>query len=234
MKRKLTAFLVLALLMIAPSAMALEKKPLSKVEVNNLLSETQLNMPAGDSHVALVWWIPVEYWEASLGGETATEDNRSMIETLRPFFLLGVVQADVSQMGAFKFYDIQEVSSSMEVAYMDEKGKSHALTQVEKLDEDVDILLKVLKPILGSAMGQLGDNFHFFVYKDSAGKDGRVVDPYGNGGMAIKLKTRDGASMSSAVEFPLDSLYVPRLCPNGNPAHVSWNFCPWSGEKLKK
>lgn len=234
MKRKLALLIVLASLMIASNVLALEKKPLSQIDVNSLLSETQLNMPAGDSHLALAWWIPVEYWEASLGGEQATEENRAMIETLRPFFLLGVVQADVSQMGAFKFYEIGEVSSNMTIAYKDAEGKTHTLKQEEKLDEDVNMLLQVLKPILGSAMGQLGNNFHFFVYTDTAAKDGRVVDPYGNGSMIINLKSRDGASMSSAVQFPLDSLYIPRLCPNGNPAHVSWSYCPWSGKKLNK
>jgi hypothetical protein len=49
----------------------------------------------------------------------------------------------------------------------------------------------------------------------------------------VKLSNADAVHMAE-LELPLDSLFVPRLCPNGKPAHVSWDYCPWSGKKLKR
>jgi hypothetical protein len=40
------------------------------------------------------------------------------------------------------------------------------------------------------------------------------------------------AAPTVVLETPLNSLFVPRTCPNGKPAHVSWKFCPWGGERL--
>jgi hypothetical protein len=81
-------------------------------------------------------------------------------------------------------------------------------------------------------MGRLGENLNFFVYEDQ-NKDGRVISPYSPGALKVTLAHKDGAALDPFVfELPLDSLYVPRHCPNGKPAHVSWVVCPWDGTKL--
>jgi hypothetical protein len=93
-------------------------------------------------------------------------------------------------------------------------------------------LLKVLGPILSSAMGPMGQNMNFFVLDDHK-KGGRLISPYEPGMLRITLTDNKGVKLEPLlIEFPLDSLYVPRRCPNGKPAHVSWMVCPWDGSKL--
>ena len=60
----------------------------------------------------------------------------------------------------------------------------------------------------------------------------RILDPYQPGGLQVDLKRKNNQPLQAKIEFPLNSLYVPRRCPNGKPAHVSWKFCPWTGAKL--
>ena len=38
--------------------------------------------------------------------------------------------------------------------------------------------------------------------------------------------------MTARVELPINALFVPRLCSDGREAHVTWNYCPWTGERL--
>jgi hypothetical protein len=52
--------------------------------------------------------------------------------------------------------------------------------------------------------------------------------------LTFDLKTRKDVQLTSRVGMPLDSLFKPRFCPNGKKAHISWEFCPWSGKKLKE
>lgn len=231
---KVIPTVLLAILLMTSSAVALERKPLTDVDINALVAETQRTKGGGENHLSLAWFVPVEYWVASLGSEASSEDNKNMLDLLKPYFLLGVVQTDISPMAAFKYYTSEEVASELAVTYTGPKGKSRKLRMVEKLDEDMDMLLKILKPVLSSAMGQLGDSFYFYVYSARDDKGVRLADPYERGELEVKLKKRSGEQVSTAFEFPLDNLYVPRLCPNGEPAHVSWKYCPWSGKKLGK
>lgn len=81
-------------------------------------------------------------------------------------------------------------------------------------------------------MGNLGSNMHFFVLADRNANDERIIDPYEVNALRIGLKKSDGERLNVVLETPLNSLFVPRTCPNGKPAHVSWKFCPWGGERL--
>ena len=103
---------------------------------------------------------------------------------------------------------------------------------VEPVPEDVQPLLTVLVPAMGAAMGNLGRNLHFFVFQDQV-ENARLFSPFDPGAVVVKLGGRERRQdISLSIDRPIDSLLVPRLCANGKPAHVSWNFCPWDGKKL--
>ena len=76
--------------------------------------------------------------------------------------------------------------------------------------------------------------FDFFVLSDTDQGD-RLLSPYGNSTLLVTLTNKKGEVLEPIrFEMPLDSLFVPRMCPNGKPAHVSWVVCPWDGSKLEK
>jgi len=107
------------------------------------------------------------------------------------------------------------------------------LETVDSVDPDLSMVLDMLKPVLAASIGEMGNNMHFLVLEHEPGQSGQSVDPYGAGRIELRAKRRDGEQLQANIELPLDSLHVPRMCPNGKPAHVSWKFCPWSGERLK-
>ncbi|MBW4643856.1 MAG: hypothetical protein KME23_12850 [Goleter apudmare HA4340-LM2] len=60
----------------------------------------------------------------------------------------------------------------------------------------------------------------------------KIGSPYKSGKLNISFNGKGNQQIGSVVNLPLNSLFIPRLCPNGKPAHVSWKYCPWDGTPL--
>lgn len=228
----LKTILVLGLaLSLCTNASAFEKKQPKDVDISAMTNETQRTSYAGGVHLA--WWIPPEYWEASLSRDANVTDTarKQVLDTLRGYSMLAVVQAEVGALGNFTFYERDAVIKGLKLELSD--GKDWAsLVPLAEVPQKLAPLLKVLGPILSSAMGPMGQNMNFFVLDDQK-KGGRLISPYEPGMLRITLTDNKGVKLEPLlIEFPLDSLYVPRRCPNGKPAHVSWMVCPWDGSKL--
>jgi hypothetical protein len=217
-------------------AMAAEKRLIKDIDTDEITSETQIS-PKGsrDDHIALIWWIPNEFWESILARDTTTSetDKKAMLDTMSGVSLLAVVQADVSPLGAFKFYSKEEIEKKMVVSYTDIGGSTQKLSTMQTITPDLEIVLSVFKPILGAAMGNLGSNLHFYVLNDTSESSPGLIDPYLEGIINVQLAKRNGDIMTGDIELPLNSLFIPRKCPNGKDAHISWKYCPWTGKKLE-
>lgn len=212
-----------------------ERKNIIDVDIDEFSSDTQVAAAgAGDSHVAIAWWIPSEFWEAILSRDTSTNeaDKKTMLDALSGVSLLCIVQADVTDFGAFNFYPKDEIAKHMTIEFSAGDGQSTSLRPVTKVSPDLDVVLSVFKPILATAMGNMGSNMHFYVLDDQAADQSRLMDPYKPGVLNVKLRRSDDAILPAAIEMPINALFVPRTCPNGKPAHVSWRYCPWFGSKL--
>ena len=184
----------------------------------------------------LMWWIPPEYWEIVFRSEAGmpAEQVDQFLGLLRNYSIIAVIQADISMFGAFTFYDKESFVENMVVEYIDADGNALEISHTEVTDPDVRLLLDQLRPVLAAAMGNMGENFYFFPLKDRADDGSRLVSPYEKGLLRTSLTPRkDGEASVLQLELPLDALFVPRVCPNGKPAHVTWSHCPWSGKKLR-
>ena len=235
MKRHL--YLLFASLLACSVATAAERKPITDVSIDDFTSQTQAAFKnAGDEHFAMAWWIPKEFWASVLKRDPnmSETDRREMLKALSGVSLLAVVQADISRFGAFKFYAQSAIEEHLQITFKDGDGKARKLAPEQSISPDLEIILGVLKPILTAAMGNLGNNLHFFVLDDAANGADRLIDPYLPGELQTVVERKGGQSLQATLELPLDALYIPRTCPNGKPAHISWKFCPWSGKKLPK
>jgi len=214
---------------------ALEKVPLDEVQLNKFIEDTQRQMPAtGQNHVALVWWVPLEYWISVVERDLDISDaqRETIFLSLKNISLLAAVQADLSESGELEFYSKETIQEDLVVKFRDSVADNKVITPIKNLDPNLSSLLNQIAPLLGAAMGNLGNNFHFFVFDDF--EDGnRIMDPYEEGVLSIDLKSNTDFEMNTEIEMPLNSLYFPRMCPNGKEAHVSWKYCPWSGKEPK-
>ncbi len=223
------------LLSISLSSSAEVRKEMTEINTDAFTLDTQATAEnAGDDHMALTWWIPNEFWMAILSRDASLPeaDKKAMLDALSGVSLLAVVQADISRFGAFTFYSKEYIENKMSISFVDANKKEHRLYPLKDISPDLEIVLGVFKPILGAAMGNLGSNFHFYVLADKTGSSNRLLNPYNKGNLSINLVKKDRKQIMTGISMPLNSLFVPRKCPNGKDAHVTWNYCPWSGKKL--
>ena len=103
---------------------------------------------------------------------------------------------------------------------------------MQTVNTDLELILAMLTPLLEAAAGNLGNNMHFYVLNDKSESSQRLLDPYQEGSMDIQLKKMNGDPIIANIEMPLNTLYIPRKCPNGKDAHISWKYCPWTGVQL--
>lgn len=235
MRLRIVLFVLLAYLLIAAvPGFAVERKKLSDIDTDKLTTDTQVSATCGDDHLNLVWWIPHEFWQATFINDQSTSetDKRQILDTMKPYSILAICQADISNFGAFKFYSKSEILDKLVLKVEDANGRVRGITPMKKIDPDLEVMLSAFKPILSAAMGNLGENLHFYVLQDIDESGKRQIDPYNVGALQLQMRERDGTRLESAIEMPLNSLFVPRPCPNGKDAHVTWKFCPWTGQKL--
>lgn len=205
-----------------------------KVYLPDLVHETQLNFsPPGGNHIAIGWWIPQEYW-INIFRNTTGSDPQSIdtaLKLLRNYALLAVFQCD-NERGNYRFYQQQQIASGLQVFYQPEEGRRERLRPVQDLPADLEVLIASITPLLTNVMGNMGRNFTFFVFQDLDVNGKRTVDPYLPGSLEIQLRQKNNKVLKKQLDFPLNSLFLPRLCPNGVPADASWKFCPWTGIRL--
>ena len=228
---------VMIVLAIGTYSMAAEKKPLKDVDTSAFTTDTQTTpQGVGDDHIAIVWWLPNEFWGAVFSRDTTTGEanKKALLDALSGISLLAVVQADITTLGAFKFYSTEEIEEKMLISFTDASGKKQRLSPMQTVNADLEVVLGMFKPILGAAMGNLGNNLHFYVLYDKSKATPRLLDPYRKGSISIQLSKRNEELMTAGIEMPLNALFVARKCPNGKVAHISWKYCPWTGERLEE
>jgi len=236
MKRfTIAVIMVVNMLVIISTAYALEKKSINRIDADQLTEDTQVYASCGDNHFNLVWWIPCEFWQVTFANDKSTPESekKKIINVFKPYSLLAICQADISDFGAFRFYSKDEIEKNLVITLKRQDGKTYKLTPLKNINPDVAVMISSFKPILAAAMGNLGQNLHFFVLKDYDSSNARKIDPYRFGTLEFQLRKRTGELIEAILDFPLNSLYISRKCPNGKNAHVTWKYCPWTGKKLE-
>lgn len=213
----------------------LTRRAPKSVKIDDLTTETQKSVESPDG-INMIWYLPPEFWEASFAADPTLDpaEVRDLQGMLQNSFVIAIVRGDLNEWGMMTFHPENRVAASYSVTFVDEHGKSTELQRAERIDPAMGSILGTLKPMLSAAMGEMGQNFHFFVYSDPA--ESRRVSPFEPGTLEVSLKRLGtDAAGTVAFEFPLDSLFEPRTCPHcAREQQIRWNFCPFDGTDLNK
>jgi hypothetical protein len=215
----------------------IEKKDFKDININEFIEETQFSLTkrkVGLTDISLAWWIPAEYWKISLSHDNKQENKQKILKAFEGVSLLVVAQAEVNSLGAFDFYTKDEVERNLKVSFIDRNGVKQKVELVTDVSQEAKLVVSFIKPVLSQAMGRMGESLHIYFIKDQSNIKERLIDPYEKGRISIQKKSRSGEILKNIIEVPLNSLFVPIKCPNGKDAHISWEFCPWTGKQLNK
>jgi len=220
--------LAAVLLLGLPLKAAPEAKPAEKgINMSALVSETQ-KMSRDNNKISLVWWIPQEFWKASLS-ETAgvTKDQaEEFLKVFRPYMIVAVVEGSMGPFAGAKFSPEAQVRARL--VLRDKEGNAYSPIADDKVEADLKNVLAAMKPILSNMLGPLGQNIHFFVFPAQNKAGQTIADPQKEGSLLIKLGDEE-----YKWRLPLGSLLPAKTCTScREELNGAYKFCPWCGTKL--
>ena len=221
-----------ALLFMASTGSAQEKTPPAKpeaaplVDIDDLVGESQQTI-RGEGRTGIVWWIPVDFWEASA---RQTGDSTSQFQSLRDYTMVVVAAGNVGTFGSIQWISEKDLRSSIRLR--DEAGTEYE--PFRTVSGDVAVFAAVIRPVLINALGPLGQHMEVFLFPARDAKGKFISDAKTPGKFSIVLNEIEGFGASlHEWNLPLSSLSPPKFCPQGKEKVLAnWKFCPWHGNKL--
>ncbi|MFT5823862.1 MAG: hypothetical protein ACI8ZM_005127 [Crocinitomix sp.] len=226
--KKTISLLFISLFVFAGQATA-QKIDLSKVDLNALLNETQLNTGIGDT-MELHLWMPLEFWKVSMLQDPTLDKGQmnDFLKVLEPYTIVAVIDGKFGLFGSLTYEDPDTIRTKYNM--MDKDGGLHAPLEEATLNSEVQVLLSMFKPMMSNMLGEMGENLQFFVFNNLDEQGDRIFSPY------IEKSTR--ASYKGKIhnwKTPFGTLLEKKMCPIDNELHNgSWDYCPYHGGKLKK
>jgi len=230
--------IVLSLIMItffSSSLFAIERLLDNKVNSLKLMDEVYFESP-DDDNLTMGWWMPSKvFYLCYLHDDTETQDDIKEIQSLlHDKLVLVVTTGRVGVFGAPKFAKREEIENRITIKAK-KSDKEVTLQLIEKLPDDLEKIISYMKPFLKDYTGPYGEATEFFFYMNKDSKGNMLVDPYVNEKISIDIKAGSGfPGYSTQRDTICDALFKSRICSNGKPAHVTWKYDPWTGEKLQE
>ena len=201
----------------------------SKIDLNALIQETQMASEIYNE-VTLVWWVPEEFWRVSLVSDPSVTEAQieELLEVVRPYTFIIVVDGRTGAFGKVTYRSEAEIRTSIRIR--DSKGNRYRPFSKDKVDVSTKNLLSMMKPVLVSLLGPLGQNMHFFLFPAKNKKDQSICKAKKEGVFWVELGERE-----FKWRLPLGSLFPPKICPKcKEKCSGAWQFCPWCGTELPK
>jgi len=218
-------FLFLLVSMCLLPAMAQDYKP----KMDDIIKDTQ-KMVNDENGMAIVWWIPLEFWQASLdrNPNVSREQAAKFLDVLRPYTVVVVMESKIGPLGGMTFKPESETRQRLTI--LDGAGKSYSPLDEDSIDADAKNFVNIMKPMLGSSMGPLGKNLNFYFFPARDKKGGNIADSKSEGFFKVELDPQE-----YAFRLPLGSLLPPTKCPKcGEKLSGGYKFCPYDGTALTK
>ena len=215
---------------------AVERRAISDVRLDQFILETQQESVSPLTlEGVFVWWFPKEYWQQTLQFVEAPERN-AILNLVEDNLILAVCHYQIDPISGQRSYaSNEEVIKGMRVSRLRTGKKTFSLTPLSHLEGNQQYVVDSLaEGIRQGALSHLADGVYFYVFEDRLRRSPtRQADPYEAGQLIVQVDGAEEFTHTIRFDTPLDSLFEPRTCPNGKPAHVSWEYCPWSGTKLE-
>lgn len=213
-----------------PSKSETKVAPAAEVDINDLVAECQKSV-RGKDYAGIVWWVPVEFWEAS--AQSRGTDSTEAAEQFKPLRQYTLVAVAVGKIGGFgiTWTATQEVRKNVALRA---GGVEYSPVETDKVNAEAQLLATILRPLLANIIGPVGQNMEFMFFPATNKEGGLLADARKKGEFTVVLKGLAGEPESLYEwRLPLTSLSPPKVCPvDQERMQANWKFCPWHGVKL--
>lgn len=163
--------------------------PSEAADVQEIIAETQ-RMSGAPRTTDLVWWIPTEFWRASLANDpSATPELLASFDTtLRPYLMFAVVHGKVGPFGGVNWTSKGKLLPTINMTGTN--GTAYQPLETSKLSPDVKNLSQSLLPVLANMLGPMGENMHFVFFAATSSSGENLADPLSPGEFSFDMMNR--------------------------------------------
>jgi hypothetical protein len=197
-------------------------------DLTPLIHESQ-KMLQTNNEMTLVWWIPDEFWRASLmqNPETTPAKINEVMEVFRPYVIVAVVKSKFGPFGGTTYSSESAIRDNISILGKD--GARHVPLAEERISEDTRNFLKMMKPMFAGMLGPMGQNFHMFVFPAKDRKGNRLASAKDEGVLNV-----DVTGTTFRWRLPLSAVLQSKTCSKCNDSlSGAFKFCPFDGTPLK-
>jgi hypothetical protein len=212
------------------NSQAKDKK--DKYDLIALMNECQ-KMSGDPGVIAIVQWIPKEWWQLTL--ERAGVPDARIKEVLKlfaPYMTFIMVHGRISSSGLPTFTSRSLLQEH--VFLVDKAGHPYRPIDEEDVEAGVQNAIIMIKPIFSNMLGQMGDNMNFFLFPSQTKEKKKSYEATQEGSFSIRFKdVPDAGDQAFQWILPLSSLVPAKICPKCKKEESgSWKYCPWCGSPL--
>lgn len=197
-------------------------------DVNEMMNETQIVSDEPD-RMRLIWWIPTEYWAASLAQDPdASSEVENIVAVLKDYTVFAIADGEVGTFGSVNYVPLEEIKTNLTIT--DRHGDVFKPLDDKDVNQDTRLFLQMMRPVFANMLGAMGENMHFILFRHENLEGKRLLDPYVDGTFSIQLFKE-----VMTWETPLGSFLEPKKCPvDGKTMSGAWNYCPKHGKLLEE
>ena len=194
--------------------------------VQELVNETQ-RISNVTSTMTMVWWIPQEFWEASLADnpKVTPSERAEILTALEDLQIVALLRGKV---GIGGFTDVPPLDDMVAHARFELNGKEIVPLEPEKIGVGAQTVLAAMRPLLTGMLGQFGKGIQFVVYPSKQGNQ-RLLDPKKPGSFDYTL-----FDQAFHWRLPLASLLPKKIDAKTKEEFPgNFDFNPYTGSKLR-
>ncbi len=198
-----------------------------KVNINKLTEQTQ-KLSESPDNMCLVWWIPIEFWQAIFDQDQTIDKKQAndILFAFRQYTMFVIIDGTILNDGTITYRSRDTTFDN--VILTDAKEKEFRPLSEDHIDDKTKELIVTMKPILGNTLGKLGENMHFYLFQKRGNPMDDIINAKEKEDFKIQVNKED-----FKWSLPLGALLKPKKCPeDGKLVDGSWTFCPWHGKKL--
>jgi hypothetical protein len=196
------------------------------VELQKIMQDTQ-RLANDPSQMTIVWWIPVEFWDAVLrDNPKVTKEARAQFsKVMDPYLVFAVASLDVGPLGGMTPKDRATVEANAQLMV---GGKIVVPVKADRLSPDAQNFVTMMKPMMANMLGKFGQGIEFLLYANPKG--------------AQKISAVNRGSFSYTAfghrfdwRLPIGSFLPPKIDEKTKevfPGDYLYN--PYTGEKLSE
>jgi hypothetical protein len=199
--------------------------PAHATDLQQLVQETQ-KMSQESSNMTMVWWIPEEFWDASLATNpnVTPESRKQLLEALENFQIVALFRGKT---GIGGLTDIPTKEEMVAHARFESNGKVIEPLEPAQVSTGAQTMMAALKPLLSGMLGQLGQGMQLVIYPSKKEGD-RLIDPKKKGSFQYTLFDK-----TFQWRLPLASLLPKKVDPKTKEEFPgTFDYNPYTGDKL--